>query len=191
MRVRVILKSPAVIWQLQGDSVKMDWLSTSRLCVAASREAAETHWLNWLNSSDEAYKGWAGEGEQQGARWTQIISNFLELWTHQRGRHFTQSGYLEVQWKAYRNAHRKWQDVCSGKLSSPKMAITTLVAVHAFLESHYSPIKWQSLCSFLLNVGRPLWLPPKQNALEGHAVASKLGWKRPCSLCSSLLGHSC
>ena len=95
------------------------------------------------------------------------------IWTHQTGRHFTQSRYLEVQRKAYKKAHRKWQDVCYGKLSFSKMAITTLAAVHAFLESHYSPIKWQSLCSFLLNVGRPSWLPPKQNAVEGHVVASK------------------
>lgn len=145
---------PDSVWQLQGRQQRFtDW--TDRTVV-----------MRHVRVEQE-------RGEQQGARWTQIIPNFLGLWTYQRGRHSTQSGYLEVQWKAYRNAHRKWQDVCCGKLSLPKMAITTLVPVHAFLESHYSPIKWQSLCSFLLNVGRSLWLPPKQNALEGHAVASK------------------
>ena len=36
------------------------------LC-SSSREAAEIHWLNWLNSSDEACKGWAEEGWPAGA----------------------------------------------------------------------------------------------------------------------------
>lgn len=45
-----------------------------------------------------------------------------------------------------------------GKLYFPKMASTTRAVLHAFLESSLprTRMKWQSLCSLLVNVGRHL-----------------------------------
>lgn len=151
-------------------------------------EAAEIHWLNWSNSSDEA---WAVEQERwaAGGPANQIIPNFLGLWTYQRGRHPLQSGYLEVQWKAYRNAHRKWQDVCYGKLSLPKMAITTLFLCMLFWNlttpllsgKVYAPSFW-------------MWAGPRDYLPSRMHLKAMLWPPRPvkCHAASApLLGHSC
>lgn len=78
-----------------------------------------------------------------------------------------------------------------GKLYFPKMASTTRAVLHAFLESSLprTHMKWQSLCSFLVNVGRHLWLLPNRCSGSVATCPPRLRWKRPCSSCSSLLGH--